>query len=620
MRNYSLKKPLAFVFSLSLALSALSQTAFANVCLHPLEMAALLHGKSKNTSLNKRIEQAEEAVATLEEHVEREEEIIDDEISNLANAFKEDIFTVIKAEKLEKQKELAAEQISLYIEDQESHWDSEKEGYKDISWNINDDLSAYFKSRGKVNERAFCAKAATNIKSCKEAIAKLKKAHKRLERVRKLGLAKADEIDRLQEEQMNRELARLSGEESEEDTEADAPCFECIDELRELGKPTAGQNFGNILSILAGGAMSYFGYRGGRREARTINNLRARQGFDPISSAGLSWAGASLGLPFISNGIYGLAGGNSPFGSFACNDGFASGSMAYRPFGHYGMNSHASAGAMAGMHAGAQFASPYMNNMAGMQAGMQFGHPFAGPAAGMQFRHPFAGPMAGAQAGMQFGHPFAGPMAGAQAGMQFGHPFAGPAAGMQFRHPFAGPMAGMHAGMQFGHPFAGPAAGMQFRHPFAGPMAGMHAGAQFGNPMAGINLQAQYQQQQYAQHLQFQQQQLQARIQAQQAWLQHQQAIQKDWMQRQQTIAGLTQEIFKIRQQIQIVASGSMGGNAALGANSSSLSAGVSLGYNLSGSGANPGGAGPTGGPQHSPAPNTGQSGAGGSLPVVEGR
>ena len=145
-------------------------------------------------------------------------------------------------------------------------------------------------------------------------------------------------------------------------------------------------------------------------------------------------------------------------------------------------------------------------------------------------------------------------------------------------------------------------AGIQFNPTMPGMM--------HSSMMPGMNPQAQYQQQQYAQYQQFQQQQMQARVQMQQAWLQHQQSIQQDWMQRQQVIGSLTQEIHKIRQQIQLVASGGVG-SSVLGVTTAGLNTGANLGIQLASTGA----------PVHSPAPSTHtNTNPGGDLPVIESR
>ena len=116
-------------------------------------------------------------------------------------------------------------------------------------------------------------------------------------------------------------------------------------------------------------------------------------------------------------------------------------------------------------------------------------------------------------------------------------------------------------------------------------------------------------QQQYASYIKFQQTQMQAKIQAQQAWLQHQQSVQQDWMQRQQVIGGLTQELFKVQQQIQLVASGGIGSSSLLGASSVGINSGLNLG---AGVGSNA--------PTHNPVPNPPNTPSDGSLPIVPGR
>ena len=137
--------------------------------------------------------------------------------------------------------------------------------------------------------------------------------------------------------------------------------------------------------------------------------------------------------------------------------------------------------------------------------------------------------------------------------------------------------------------------------------AGLNFGGVPGGMMPGINFQAQYQQQQYAQYFQFQQQQMQAQMQAQQAWIQHWQSVQEERIQKQQVIGSLTQEMYKIQQQIQLVASGGIGSASILGASYASLNTGANLGTTLST------------GPDHNPMPNT-NTNTSGDLPVIENR
>ena len=83
----------SFVFILFLLFGFLPFLAFANVCLHPLEMAALLHGKPKSESLEDKFKQADKDVEELMEKQTKLEGLIDDELAELSiNALKDDIF------------------------------------------------------------------------------------------------------------------------------------------------------------------------------------------------------------------------------------------------------------------------------------------------------------------------------------------------------------------------------------------------------------------------------------------------------------------------------------------------------------------------------------------------
>ena len=145
---------------------------------------------------------------------------------------------------------------------------------------------------------------------------------------------------------------------------------------------------------------------------------------------------------------------------------------------------------------------------------------------------------------------------------------------------------------------------MGFRGGFGGGM-GFPGGI---NPYAQAQMQAQQQRQaQYASYIKLQQAQMQAQIQAQQAWLQHQQSVQQDYMQRQQVIGGLTQEMFKIQQQIQMVASGGIGSSSLLGASATGIGTGLTLG-------------GSNAPPSHRPTLSPPSTPSGGDLPIVPGR
>ena len=492
---------------------------------------------------------------------------------------------------------------------------SEQDGWKDdtISWKSGvtqsekNAFSSYFQSNGKIKKQ-FCDKYGTNnIKECKDSLKKIKKLGDRHSQLTLIAENLEEHKESLEDEQFNRDI----GLSDEKDTEASGLCFDCLDELRELDKPTDGQVFGNVLSVVAGGALSYFGYRAGKRDARYLNDLRLRQGYAPISSAGPAWAGASVGVPFMANGIYGLAGGHSQFGHWACSPGFAGGAAgAYSPFAHYGLNAYARMGGHGGFPYGPGFGGGFAAG-GGLPYGPGFGGGFA-MGGGLPYGPGFGGGFA-MGGGLPYGPGFGGGFA-AGGGLPYGPGFGGGFAmggGLPYGPGFGGGFA-MGGGLPYGPGFGGGFAmggGLPYGPGFGGGFPYGPGAFPMMNP--GINLQAQYQQQQYQQHFQFQQQQMQARLQAQQAWLQHQQSIQRDWMQRQQVIGSLTQELFKIQQQIQLVASGgisssgitAIGGTASTGAGSVGGVTSPTV----------PGGNAPV----HQPSPQSPSNNTDGNVPVI---
>ena len=501
----------------------------ANACLHPLEEAALLYGNQQEDPRSQ-IESTEEQIEGLEERIEAlmegEDRVvgINEWIDRLTHSLDErESYNQLSTSEGETGTEAVAHLISDYIQSKQDRLEEEQRGL----WE-ND--RRYFKSNGRIDDK-FCEDHATaNVRDCKNALQKLRQSWERVNRISNQIEQLEERLEELDEQAFEREFGEGS-------TEADGLCFECLDEIRALNRPTAGQTVGNILSLVAGGAISYYGYRAGQRSVGSTNNLRVQQGYSPVSSAGPAWAGASLGLPFISNGVYGLANGNSQIGNYSCSPG---------AFSQYGQG---------------------------------------GP----------GGPWANAGFGGGFGPGFGG---------GFGGGF-GPGFGGGFGGGF-GPGFGGGFGAGFGPGFGG-----GFGPGFGGGF-GPGFGGGFGGGLGPGGLQAQFQQQQYAQYLQFQQQQTEARLQAQQAWIQQQQAIQQDRIQRQQVISGLTQEIGKIQQQISMVAYGGIGSSGLTG--SASLSAGLTIGSNT---------AGITGtqAPQtQTPAPTVSPDNTSGSVPYIDSR
>ena len=333
------------------------------VCLSPLEQAVLVHGKSQSESLVDQLKEREKDLESLQETEEELLESISEIISGgerdmgLANYLREFSKTDDTANNIKKPttgSDLAAF-VERYIEGRQSGLQSmgsdqgrallldetatsRTEGLPAceasakchrLPWGA--DESA-FQSNGRINETTFCQTYAMSeyVKKCRRAIDRLERQYTRLQENERDIEEAVDDIWDLETEIEDREAdgEDVSG------TEGDGLCWECLDELRAMDGPTTGQVLGNLLSVTAGVGLSWFGYQAGKRQARDTNQLRMKQGFEALGTSGPSWAGASLGLPFISNGIYGLANGNSNLG-LGCDEGYASGHRAYGPFSHY---------------------------------------------------------------------------------------------------------------------------------------------------------------------------------------------------------------------------------------------------------------------------------------------
>ena len=639
-----------FFFSVLIS-NFFSFQVFANVCLHPLEEAALLSGLSQEESLSAQIKRTKRVLKKLGGDDGDEGEIGD--LIEEIKGFEDDLKNSLKEDPLwgntaSDKKDKIVEALSDYIINQQDEWDKTVNG-ADFPWcesaSSCNDTDKYFGRNGSIKEEAFCKDytEGSEIRKCKNYIKKIEKRYEALTAMQELYEEQLDILSALED----RDFDRKFGLSDEEDTEADGLCFECLDKLRELDEPTTGQTVGNILSVVAGGALSYYGYKAGKRAGRRTDDLRARQGYEPLGSGGLSFAGATLGLPFISNGIYGLTGGNSRFGGFACGSGYANGSAGlYSPFGHYGTGARGNLGAYGNLGAHGNLGA-YGGGLGfpggGFNAGLQIGglgglggHPGAyggfpgggfNAGAGLQIGglgglggHPgaYGGfPGGGFNAGLQIGGLGGlGGFPGAYGGFPGGGFNAG--AGLQigglgglggFPGAYGGfPGGGFNAGagLQIGGlgglgGFPGAYGGLGGRFPGAyGGLGGRFPGAGY---VPRVNLQAQYQQQQQSQYLQFQQSQMKAQIAAQEAWAQHQQSIQKDWMQRQKVIGSLTQELYDIQQQIQLVSSGGLG-SGILGASGTSIRNGLNLGKT----------------PTHSPSPGNSRSDTSGELSVIESR
>ncbi len=619
-------------------MSLLSSETYASfmpvndVCLHPMEELALFG--SQKRSVEDEIKALEEQQKAVDESIkyvkgkkyENENKDLDSLLTKLENSL-----VPISQQNNSIDQEDITSIVSEYIEGRYSSLDEidgEDSDEDDNDWAVDDDLiekarlyeedplldEKLFKKEGNIDQRKFCEKYASEKKErrCRNAINDLEELYDELDEYKIQRAEITNKINELEAVEWRIKAGLPVDEEYAQYLEAGGPCWECLDQLRELDKPTASQAIGSVGAFLGGAALSYYGYRAGKRAAPKIDKLRLRQGFDPLGHAHMSWAGATLGLPFMSLGVHGLAGGNSVFGSHNCSPGFATGSGIYGPFSHYNMNPAAilQAQAMYGQNpvfnAGLQLGgSPYaMLNPFGMGGlgasggfqlgGMPFGMGGLGASGGFQLGGmPFGMGGLGASGGFQLGGmPFGMGGLGAGGGFQLGGmPFGmgGLGAGGGFQlggMPFGMGGLGVGGGFQLGGmPFGmgGLGAGGGFQ--LGGMPFGMGGGlGGFGGGFPGMMnpamMQLQMQQQQYTQYLQMQQQQIQFRLQAQQAWLKQQQSIQQDRMRRQEVIGGLVQEMGRIQQQIQLVASGGIN-NSALGTFNTNFNTGWNVGENL---------------------------------------
>ena len=486
---------------------------------------------------------------------------------------------------LQKKKERArkvAEELVSYMAESKDEWGCDKKDYDENylndcrKWQAESDNNEletrYFDSDGKIY-KAFCADYADNPGDCQQALDDLKEIYDKVEEREKIKARLKSDIRALKEQQSEKEL---SGE-SEEQHAGPQPCWDCVERYRDLNSPGFGEIAGNTLLTALGVGLSVVGVREGRRAQTRANEMLALQGMPAQNHLGYSLAGASIGFPFIQNGIAGLTQSNASRGGYGCSH-TASHHASMHPMMRQQMMMQQQ---MMMMQGGANpFAmSPYGNPMAQFQMNNPFGmqSPYGNPMAQFQMNNPF---------GMQ--SPYGNPMAQFQMNNPFGmqSPYGNPMAQFQMNNPF---------GMQ--SPYGNPMAQFQMNNPF-----GMQS--PYGNSMMpGMNpmYSTQYSQQAM--------QQMQMQMQIQQAVAAQQQSVMQDQMQRRVVIGGLMQEMHKIQAQIQLVASGGVTSLAGSG----SLSAGLTIG-SITGNSSLTGGVG-GGGPQHNPTTAPAAAPSGGDLP-----
>ena len=599
---------LPLVFALFLSFPSGASIVAADPCYSPLELAALFSQSSKPSlkdqikKIGKEIERREGLIERLESGDESDRKSIEDYKDDLANSLgnqalgnppdapKEAFFppTTPNGKKQPDKQAKAAKVLADYIRDQKDRWDCSDHGDGESdnctpptsgtdntwgsdcpcrSWQID---SEHFQSNGKVKENQFCKDYADERSVCESALRNLEDKYRMVRRHQDKIKNLIKERDRLYAEEDERDA---SGESEEEG--GSTLCLHCLEEIRDLNKPGFGEIAGNVLTAGAGVALSILGVRAGRRAQSRANDLLIAQGYPAENNFGASLAGASLGIPFIYKGLHGLTSANAAGGGVGCAP-TANPYASAHPMMQYQMQQQYQAQAMA-----AAAGNPWGAFNPGAQFGMNTWNAF-NPAAQFSLNagaNPWGAFNPGAQFGMNTWNAF---NPAAQFSMNAGNPWGAFNPGAQFSlNAGANPWGAFNPGAQFNANFGA--------NPWGAFGPGANFGANFGaNPsmnMAYMN--------QRAQHAMSQ---MQMRMQMQQAYMAQQMAVQQDWMERQKLIGSLTQEMFKIKSQIDMIASG--GSSSGL-----SFSGGLSGSFSGSLSGGLPtiGGSQP-GAPQPSPA------------------
>ena len=107
-----------------------------------------------------------------------------------------------------------------------------------------------FNRNGKVNS-SFCDTYASDKRACKNALAKLGRLADRWEKHQ-------ESLDKLEDQ-----LLDIDDSENTK-TEAGGLCFDCLKRQLKANRPTAGQTFGNLASMIAGVGLGRAGYNSGR--------------------------------------------------------------------------------------------------------------------------------------------------------------------------------------------------------------------------------------------------------------------------------------------------------------------------------------------------------------------
>ena len=468
-----------------------------------------------------------------------------------------------------------------------------------VTWQNNSGQD-YFEDSGEMEDaETFCGTYLVEGKEeeCTEALDLLKDGLEELVELEKDEQEITDQLAELRKEEreLKREerqkrIARLRGEEDEdEDTEAHSICLSgrcmSVAAYRELSKPTTGQTVGNVLSILSGVGLGYLGIREGQKARRETNKLRALQGFEAQGNdIGYTLASLSLAYPFLSKGIYGLTKGTNP--NFSCGG---------------SVNHHNGIQIPGGHHTGLDLQNYHQYGPNGLNLNNY--HQYGPNGLNLQSYQQYDPSL---QLLLNNGHP----------GTSVFNPYA------QSGFPGGGDPSlqlllnnGIHSGgdprlqlLLNGGLHSGGDPRLQLLLN-GGLNSGLHGRTPVFNPHAQA-YQAQLAQQQY--HAQLAQQQLEVKLEAQKIWFEKQQSVHAERNRRRQVISGLTHELYKIQQQINLVATTGVGDSSILGASTTSISAGLTIGSgsNLSGNTTR------STSPTHSPAPTTPNTNTG-EIPVL---
>ena len=173
-----------------------------------------------------------------------------------------------------------------------------------------------FGNKGKVKS-SFCDDYASDQKECKKALKQMKRLANQISQLED----QRDELkDQLHEIQMS------SKTESAKKTEASGICIDCLKRIMNASKPSTGQTVGNVLKMLTGVGIGAMGYNAGQRAQYDLNMLRIQQGYDAQNDY-YPLQGASAGMPYMAQGLYGLTRTNTPVGGWSC-------SPTMNPYGH----------------------------------------------------------------------------------------------------------------------------------------------------------------------------------------------------------------------------------------------------------------------------------------------